>query len=159
MKTGDILACSSDRLISKLIKSFTKSSYSHVALIVIIQEEQYVIEMQKEGCELISFNNWLKKYNYKYEIYQSPITIPVKKLLNLASVTKYDLRSLLLRQPIKIIKELLFNKSIILNKVKNENSKMTCSEFVAFIHNFQPYYDLTPDDVVNECKKLNYIKL
>lgn len=156
MKTGDILACRGKHLLAKLIMGFTNSYYSHVAIVVIIQEKVYVVEMQRTGCDLISFENWQKKYNYEFDVFEPIDPVSIREILSKASITKYDLRSLLIRQPIKIIKEKLFKKTLTLKKVRNEDSKMTCSEFIAYLYGMEPYYDMTPDDIVKECISRNY---
>jgi len=156
MKTGDIIACRGNRLISRLIMAFTKSKYSHVSVALAIHDDIYIVEMQHAGCDLISLDNWIKKYNYKYEVYRPVDPVSLKLILSKASTTKYDLRSLFLRQPLKIIKERITGKKSTLRKVKNEDSKMTCSEYVAWLYEIEDYYDMTPDDVVKECLDRGY---
>jgi hypothetical protein len=156
MKTGDVIACRGTRLISRLIMGFTQSKYSHVSVAINIQGNDYVVEMQRTGCDLISFENWIKKYNYSYEVYRPEKSVSAKRILSKASSTKYDLRSLFLRQPIKIIKERITGKKSKLIKVKNEESKMTCSEYVAWLYSIEDYYDMTPDDIVKECIKKDF---
>lgn len=156
MKTGDIILCKGDRLISKLIMAFTKSKWSHTSVAVNLQGDVYIVEMQSTGCDLISYDNWVKKYNYYYEIYRPVEPVSMKRILSKASSTKYDLRSLLVRQPLKIIKERLTGKKSKLRKVKNEDSKMTCSEYIAWLYDVKNSYDMTPDDVAKECDKRGY---
>ena len=138
---------------------FTGSKYSHVSVAVNVQGDIYIVEMQRTGCDLISLNNWKKKYDYHYEVFRPLKPMTVKRILSKASSTKYDVRSLFMRQPIKIIKEKLFGKNLKLKKLKNENDRMTCSEYVAWVYFFQNYYDLTPEDVINECIKKNFLKV
>ena len=152
MKTGDIIACRGNRLLSRLIMKFTNSKYSHVSVSVVVGGEVYIAEMQKEGCILISYKNWQKKYNYKYEVFQPFDRVNLNHILSVSGVVRYDKASLLLRQPIKIIREKIFGKKITLNKHKDETHKMTCSEYVAWLYGFEDFQDYTPDDVVNECK-------
>ena len=157
MKTGDILACRGNKLLAKLIMKFTDSKWSHVAIVVNIDDDIYVAEMQKNGCNLISLENWTLEYNYYYEVYSPTEKVSLKKILSKTGITRYDKVSLLIRQPFKIIKEKLFKKSIRLKQLEKEQTKMTCSEFVAWLYNFENSQDYTPDDVIKECIKNNWI--
>jgi len=158
MKTGDIIACKGNRLLSKLIMKFTNSKYSHVSVAVNINGDVYIAEMQKEGCILIAYDNWQKKYNYTYEVYEPFDRVRLSEILSVSGVVRYDRVSLLIRQPIKIIREKIFGKKLTLDKHKDETSKMTCSEYVAWLYRFDNFQDYTPDDVVKECIKMEWKK-
>lgn len=136
---------------------FTQSKWSHISVAINLQGDVYIVEMQRTGCDLISYNNWVKKYNYYYEIYRPIEPASINRILSKSSNTKYDLRSLFIRQPLKIIKERITGKKSILRKVKNEDSKMTCSEYVAWLYDIKHYYDMTPDDIAKECDSRGYM--
>jgi len=75
LRTGDILICKSDRLISKIIQNVTNSEWNHTAQIIEINGKIYVIDAQKEGVipRLLSF--WNSEYGYKYEVYRKKTLI------------------------------------------------------------------------------------
>ena len=150
LKQGDILHCSGNRLISKLIKKFTKSKFSHTALYIEIWDQPYVIDAQKDGVNVRPFNEWEKKYNYSYvvsrdsSLNKESSKILCKRALSKTGHTAYDIESLLLRQPWKLITGKW-------KEVGNTEEKMYCSEFVAWVYGVGNYYKMSPEDVYDWC--------
>ena len=125
LKTGDILHCSSKRLISKLIKKATKSNFSHTALFIEIWGQPYVIDAQKDGINVRPWDAWMEKYNYDLVIHRSTDLVNEKtfaqRALTKVGHTGYDFEGLLLRQPIELITGKWLEKG-------DKNVKMYCSE-------------------------------
>ena len=155
LKPGDILHCTGTRLISKLIKKFTKSEFSHTALYLEIWGQPYVIDAQKDGVNVRPFEEWVKKYNYSYTISRSEslnddqIKEICKRALSKTGHTAYDIESLILRQPWK----LLTGKW---KEVGNTEEKMYCSEFVAWVYQIPNYFKMSPEDLYNWCTRHSF---
>ncbi len=157
LKPGDILHCSGSRLISKLIKLFTKSKFSHTALYLEIWGQPYVIDAQKDGVNVRPFEEWKKKYNYSYTVSrdeslsEDQIKELCKRALSKTGHTAYDIESLILRQPWKLI-------SGKWKEVGNTQEKMYCSEFVAWTYQIPEYYKMSPEDLYEWCVNHNFIQ-
>jgi hypothetical protein len=155
-KTGDILHCKGSGIISKGIKLFIKSDITHTAMFIELWGQPFIIEAQAKGIYTIPFDEWVNKWGYKYEVHRSPREINEKliaiKAMSKLGHTGYDFKSFLIRKPIHIITGKW--------KVKdNEDKRMFCSEFVAWVHNI-PYSErLTPKDLYDYCVKHKYLKV
>jgi len=155
LKSGDVLHCYSNRLISKLIRKFTKSKFSHTALFLEVWGQPYVIDAQKDGVNLRPFEEWVKKYDYSFEatrntkLSKKDIEALSKKALSKSGHTAYDFEGLLIKQPI----ELLTGKW---RKKKTEDTKMYCSEFVAWVYGVEEFYKMSPEDFYEWCKNNNF---
>jgi hypothetical protein len=155
-QTADILHCKGSRITSKLIKLFTNSSITHTAIIVIINGKICVLEMQKNGCELKTFENWKKEFNYKFIATRNPNNkITDSEILSMSGVKGYDFKSFIIKQPIKIIKSFITRKNIILKRDKNEDERFICSELIAFLCGWENPQNYTPIDVYNRCLSEN----
>lgn len=166
LKTGDILICSGNRLISRLIKFFTKSKVSHTANVLLIEGQIYIIDAQKEGIVLNSFKAWKKKYSYTYiiyrrndvtddEIWQKSFT---KRALSQSGV-KYDYELLFIEHSLELIKDkyFAFNNSDVDRRFEN-NGKFVCSEFTMWLHKVPYAYKFTPQMVYEYVKNSFNIK-
>jgi len=153
LKTGDILHCSSDRIIPTLIKKFTKSKYNHSALFIEIWGQPYVIDAQADGVNLRPWDEWEFKYGYDVEVHRSPIEIDGKELAKRALTkvghTGYDFEGLIIKQPI----ELITNKW---RKKNDETQRMYCSEFVAWVYAISRSYRMSPQDLYEWCQSNNF---
>lgn len=145
LKTGDILNCTGNKLLSKLIRLFTKSEFSHTAIFIEIWGEPFIIDAQKDGTQLRPFNKWADKYNYKYEVRRAPYELNVtnfSKRMTSKLGTKYDVKSLVIGQPIEI-----FTGKWVTDKKEEYTKKMYCSEFVAWCYGIEDYYKMSPEDI------------
>ena len=145
LKTGDILNCSGKNLLSKIIKLFTKSRFSHTAIFIEIWGEQFIMDAQKDGIQLRPFKEWVKKYNYDYEIRRAPYElnqVNFSKRMTSRLGTPYDVKSLVIGQPIEI-----FTSKWVTDKHEDYTKKMYCSEFVAWCYGVQEYYKMSPQDL------------
>jgi uncharacterized protein YycO len=152
-KTGDILHCTGKRLLSKLIRKFTKSQFSHTALFIEIWGQPYIIDAQKDGVNVRPWNEWVKEYNYKIVAHRSQDTIDShalsKRALTKVGHTAYDIESLLFRQPLKLLTGKWDIK-------KDEDNKMYCSEYVAWVYGVEKSYRMSPEDVYQWCLINNF---
>ena len=149
LKTGDILHCTGHRLISKLIKYFTKSKFSHSAMFIEIWGQPYIIDAQKDGVNVRPFDVWKEKYDYTFKVYRSTKEID-HRTLALRALTKvgntgYDFESLLIKHPITLITNTSWKLG------KDEYNRMTCSEYVAWVYGVERSYRISPEDLYNWC--------
>ncbi len=159
-KTGDIFHCSGERLLSRLIKRFTKSKFSHSAVFIEIWNQAYVMDSQSKGTNLIPFDEWEKKWNYTYEVHRSPLLFDETKrrefaikALSRSGNTGYDFISLLIRQPLYLITGKWKEKE------SRKHKRMYCSEFVAWSHGIESSYRMSPQDLYEYCNNNDFIKL
>jgi uncharacterized protein YycO len=157
LKTGDILHCTGHRLISKLIKYFTKSKFSHSAMFIEIWGQPYIIDAQKDGVNVRPFDAWKEKYDYTFKVYRSTKEID-HRTLALRALTKvgntgYDFESLLIKHPITLVT----NTSWKLNK--DDYNRMTCSEYVAWVYGVERSYRISPQDLYNWCVINNFYEV
>jgi hypothetical protein len=162
LQTGDILHCRGKRLLSRLIAFATNSEFTHTAIVKVEEGEVFIAEMQKNGCELKSYENWQKDYGYKYVATRchnvSNLNIS-GKIYNKIGFARYDIALLFLRYPVKLLKSLIFNKEFSINRKKNEEMRMTCSEFVAYCYGWSEPQNYSPKDVYDKCIKEGHIIL
>ena len=93
MKTGDILHCSGKGVLARAIQKFTKSKYSHTAVFVRVWGQDYIIDAQANGVNLRPFEEWHKKYNYKFDVTRSSMVSErdfAIRALSKAGVTSCD---------------------------------------------------------------------
>lgn len=155
-KTGDIFHCTGHKLISKGIMTFTKSNFSHSAFYLEIYGKGYIIDAQSKGVNLISFEKWKEKWKYKYIVTRPNFPISEKfisvRAMSRAGNTAYDFESLLLRKPIDLITGKWHTRY-------NEDEKMYCSEYIAWIYNAKESYRMSPKDLYNWCLKNNFVEV
>lgn len=144
LKTGDVLHCRNNRILSRLIRWATRSEWSHTAIFIEVWGQPCVIEAQANGVNVKTFENWQKKYGYTYKVHRDMFIgndkAFSKRAMSKAGVTGYDLVSLFIRQPWKIITGSW-------RKKPNEGDKMYCSEYVAWCHRIIGHYQMSPDDL------------
>jgi uncharacterized protein YycO len=156
MKTGDILHCSGKRWISRAIKWFTKSKFSHTALFIEIWGQPYIIDAQRDGVNVRPLDAWKEKYDYDIVVHRSPSELDSvelsKRAMTKVGHTAYDLEGLLLRQPWKLITGSW--------KVKeNEDERMYCSEYVAWVYTVEKSYHMSPEAVYQWCKQNQFYEV
>ena len=145
LKHGDQLLCKGHSIISKTIMTVTKSEWSHAAIYLEINGQPYIIEAQKNGVNLKTFEEWRTNWNYEYIVYRNKFSFDEQefllKALSKSGETSYDFHSFLLRQPWKLLTGKWKDKG------KKENDKMICSEFCAWVWGIPEYWKLTPQDL------------
>lgn len=152
LKTGDILHCSGTSLLSRLIMKFTKSRFSHTALIVECWDRLYVVEAQNNGVNAKPFEVWRSKYTYSFEV-SRPKDIGNKKEFSIAAFSKigatpYDYVSLLFYQPLYILTGKWKGR-----KNNSSEGKMYCSEYVGWLFDFEKYWEMSPQDIFEKCQE------
>ena len=144
-KPFDILSCQGSSLISKGIRLFTGSKTTHTAQVVSCWGQLYVVDAQKNGVNPKPYDEWMKKYNYKYIIHR-----PKLKQLKLneenfnirafskVGVKKYDFFSLVVRQPLFIL-----TGKWIGSKSWNDD-KFYCSDYVGWLWYVPKFWQKSP---------------
>lgn len=140
IQPGDVLLYHSHNLISKVIRFFIKSPFSHASLVVELWGELFIAESTMKGLTVSPLRDSIKGSKIlilkpKMEI--DPIKIN-KFVIPLLGKHKYDLMSSLIFQFIFLIT----GKWIGLRGVQAKN-RLYCSEFVAFV--FFSLYNIFPD--------------
>jgi hypothetical protein len=163
LNIGDILLCRRETLLSKLIRKFTKSKYNHVAIYVEVWGEPFIIDAQAKGVNAISYEQWLKKYKYRYTVYRHNLadTECFKKDISIRAFSKigftgYDVLSLVWYQPRYIFTGKWKGK-------RNEDAikRMYCSEYVAWVYELPNWWKLSPEDLyvnLQNNKNFKFIK-
>ena len=156
LKTGDILHCTGKRLLSRLIRKFTKSKFSHSALFIEIWGQPYIIDAQRDGVNVRPWNDWCNQYNYTILAHRSPKVVDYielsKRAMTKVGNTAYDIEGLILKQPF----ELITGKW---NRKKNEEDKMYCSEYVAWVYAAERSYRMSPEDLYQWCIANSFIEV
>lgn len=147
LQSGDILHCTRKTLLSWIIKKLTRSQFSHTALFLRIEGIDFIIDAQKDGVNLRSFEQWMEKYKYKFLI-SRPLKHKEAEIKSRAfskiGVTAYDFQGLLIKSPLKLITGRW-------RKTKKEYDKMFCSEFVAWCFQREYAYHMSPQDLYEMC--------
>lgn len=144
--------CIGKRLTSKLIKLVTGGKFTHTAILFKKDGELFIIEMQKKGCEVKTFKNWILQYNYDFEItYNKSNQTTLSDLISYSSVKGYDFENFSLKQPIKAIKERISGKKAEVKADKNEDERYICSEFVANVYGWKNPQSFTPQNIYDKC--------
>lgn len=150
LKTGDILHCTGDRFLSRIIRKLTGSRFSHTAVVVECWGNIYIADAQNNGVNPKDFDSWMQKYKYKFTVSRPQFEFDAKELskkaFSVSGVTKYDKWSLLFYQPLYLLTGKWRGK-------KNEaaDDKLYCSEFVAWLYEFPNWWAMSPEDVYKHC--------
>ena len=146
LQDGDILICTSNRFIPRLIKWATKSKWTHTAQYFEVDGIAGIIEAQMDGINWKPFTEWEKEYSYEYIVYRRKRIVYLNKLkeraFSKAGCTAYDFISFCLRQPFKLLTGKFKYKG-----EEREVERMICSEYTAWIFEIKDWWKLTPDDV------------
>lgn len=140
-----ILHCYRKTILSRLIRLFTKSIYSHTAVLFEWYGVLYVIDAQKDGVKIRTFEDWTRKYGYGYDAHELTsdkydITDIVSRLRSKDGKTKYDVVSLVFRQPLELITDAWL-------EANDPYDKMYCSELVAWAMRIREAYKMSPKDL------------
>ena len=107
--------------------------------------EKFIMDAQKDGIQLRPFKNWTDKYQYNYEVRRAPFDLNEKEFSKRAMSmlgTQYDVKSLVVGQPIEI-----FTGKWVTDNKRDYAKKMYCSEFVAWCYGIEDYYKMSPEDL------------
>jgi len=144
LKSGDVLHCTSNGVLGRLIQKFTKSRINHTALVIEIWSELFIIDSQKDGTNPRPFYEWVMKYNYKYKIHRPTVFTKDEKFKAVSKWghTPYDFASLLIWQPIYILTGKWHGR-----KEPRADGRMYCSEYVAWVFDLNHWWKLSPQAV------------
>lgn len=132
LKTGDILHCKRNKLLSRLIRWVTNSSFaSHTAIVIECWGQIYVVDAQNDGVNPKPIKEWYKKYNYDVIVAKPTVGPKDPKTLSIRAFTKvgntaYDFKALLIKHP-------WFALTGKWRKEIDPKEKMFCSEYVAWV--------------------------
>lgn len=154
LRIGDILFCRRKTLLSKLIRVFTKSRYSHTAIVVKKYGVTLIVESQMKGVEVKTYAHWMDKYEYEYDVAR-PIAIGnrrilTKRIFEKVGVEKYDFKLLMWDFPRYVLTGRWRGDN---EEEANENGRVTCSAFIAWIYEMKNWWKLSPQAVFEECQK------
>jgi len=148
----DILFTRRDKWLSRQIRRFTRSNWSHVAIVLNYNGVIFVVDSQKNGTNIKEFSVWMDQYKYEFirvrrwdwstRPYKGQVIDRIHKVMG---VTGYDFKSLLIKQPIYLLTGKWLGK-------KNEaaTKRMYCSEFVAYAFNMNKFWKMHPQKLLDE---------
>ena len=162
LKSGDLLICSTNRLLGRMIKKVSKSKYSHTAQVIKAYGEILVIEAQREGVNVINFETWRKKYNYNYLVARPDKTVVkdttlfARNALSKTALRNYDIKALFIDFPIYIYTGTWRGP-------KNEaealmENKWNCSTFTGWCFGFKEWWLKSPQNIYEDCVKSEHFK-
>lgn len=144
LKTGDILICRGNSIISKMIMKVTKGKWSHTCLYGEVWNQPGILEAQSNGVNFKLWDTWINKWGYTYKVYRHRSTFDEKQLMIKAfskcGETKYDFWKFLIRIPIKLITGKWNDKG------DKEDDKLICSAFTGWVWDLLNWQSMTPDD-------------
>ena len=153
IKSGDVAHCRSNGILGRAIRVFTRSHVNHTAMFIEIWGKIFVIESQSNGTNLKPFQEWVKKYNYKYEI-SRPLEFTAEtkeRAMQKIGTTGYDFRSLILVQPIYQVFGIWLGKG-----EKKADEKLYCSEFVGWVYKLENWWKNSPQQVYEIMSKSDF---
>lgn len=132
LKTGDILLYRSNHLLAKAIRFFTNGKVNHASICVIISDEIFVAESEKEGFVLNKLADSIK--GRKILVMRYSASVAEKKLamrvMSMIGKHRYDFASLLFFQAWYAI-----TGNWIGRRDKHASKRLYCSEAIAYIYN------------------------
>lgn len=151
-KEGDILMTASNRFLSKAIRAFTKTKYSHGGLVFLINDEWQVLEAQKNGIRVIAWKDYYELNSCSLMILRAKFKIDAKELKRIAikdlGNVRYDFFG--------ILHQALFQTTglWIGRKGKRATKRKYCTEYVAYVYNkvhrvFPKWWSASPKRLMN----------
>ena len=156
LKEGDVLHCTSNGWLAKLIKFFTKSKINHTALVVKMGYHLFIIDAQANGVNVKTVDEWTRKYKYKYIISRPRefSSTHKHKAFSRIGITGYDFMALL-NQLWYVLTGIWTGKTH-----ESARHRMYCSEFVAYVFNIEEWWKKSPKDVYEIMdKNTNFITI
>ncbi|OZM56633.1 hypothetical protein CIB95_10435 [Lottiidibacillus patelloidae] len=96
LRTGDILFCSGEHIVSKLIRKFSNSNISHVGIIVKWNSRVLLLEsVEDDGVRIIPFSQYVNNYENSKKPYAGKLYIGRHRTLHAPTFNKEDLREML----------------------------------------------------------------
>lgn len=155
LKTGDVLHCQGHKLLARTIRKVIKSRLSHTAIVIRMEGRLFVADSQREGVNLRSFDEWQRKYKYKFFVSRFGCSSSIieekfmrERMFKTLGIIKYDYASLLIHQPIYLLTGKWPRK-----KPHKENKRFYCSQFVAYVLGIENSHLFSPQDLLVELRK------
>lgn len=149
LKNLDILHCKRKGVVPSLIRFFTKSRFSHTAIVIFIYDRPFILDAQAEGVNLRPFHIWKEEYQYSYEIARMVKNTSQKELdkilhrgMKHVTETKYDYMSLLWHHPKYILTGKWRGK-----KRQDALNRIYCSELIAYMYQMPFWWKRSPQSV------------
>jgi hypothetical protein len=141
LKSGDILHCTRQSFLSKIIRRSTQSDkVSHTALFILIEGHPFIIDSQWDGTRMRSLEEWNRTYNYDVIITRSNSWNPTSKEL-IKQIKPYLNKAYGYWD---LVKHWVYGKTGWWMKGKREEQFLTCSEFVSRLRNKKDAYKTNP---------------
>lgn len=147
LKGGDVLHCTRDTFLSKLIRRVTRSEKtSHTALCIELYGEIFIVDSQYDGTRIRTFEEWTNDYSYKYIVTRPPVRISNANMLK--GVSHYINTSY---GYVDLVRHLIKSVTGVWLGGKREDDHLVCSEFVMRIYGNPEAYKTTPAEAYLWC--------
>ena len=150
LQHGDILFCWSNGIIGKGIRKVTSSRYNHVAIVLVIDGEVFIVDAQSRGVFPLPYENWMLLNGYEYEVMRYKYTSQTwgkifrQRVLSKTGITGYDFLFLFLWYPLYLLTGKWYGSS----EEKSEKRNV-CSELAGWAYKIPEYWKLSPQDLYN----------
>jgi hypothetical protein len=159
LKTGDVLlvhhhfAFHWKRIAQSIIRMLTVSSFDHASIVLIEDGKTFVVEAQFDlGITKVPFEQWLLDGKKTVVVSRRDIPVPAHIMSSLVNMyvdrKPYDYLALWQQLWYQMSRRLRLNIPWF---GRTENGKASdrfyCSEFVAFVHDLEDWWMMTPDDL------------
>lgn len=157
-----VLHCKRKTLLSNIISKVTRSRFSHTAICFVGDGSIWVSDAQIRGVQIMMFKDWEDKYDYTFDVHEllrGNDDNERDRIFNIAlsfiSQTRYDFRSLLLTHPLYLLTGTWKGR-----RREEALNRLYCSEFVAYLLEFDNYWKTSPEMLfnnINLSNDFNYI--
>jgi hypothetical protein len=138
LKTGDLLFCSGDHIVSELIKKFSNSMFSHCGIILCWNDRILLLEsVEDDGVRVIPFSQYVNNFENSKKPYSGRLYIGRLRTLHSPNFNKRKIDKMLGKAADMLNRKYDKNEitkiisRIALGLAKHEdNEEYICSEFV-----------------------------
>jgi Permuted papain-like amidase enzyme, YaeF/YiiX, C92 family len=162
-RTGQVLLVASDTFLSSAIRWFEDCDFSHAALVIIINNEPFVIEALKKGMALTKLSDYMSDKSEKLGILHPNFAITIENeqkiiyfALPLAGRKRYGFFNLIGLQGLRYLCVKLFGQETeadwLMDQL-NTDKRLICAEACAYILNsvipglFPEWREIAPKDL------------
>lgn len=129
------------RWLCYFIRKISNSYWNHSGIYVSIGHENYIVESDINGVQMIPYSNYQRHGIIKLS--DATYEVEWERIEKHIGVTKYDFRNLILHQTLKEVFGIFLPPK---NKGR-KGEKFTCSEFVAYVIDLPEPWKYTPRDM------------
>jgi len=144
--------------LSKAIRLITRGTFSHTALVMVLDGELMIVDSQYDGTRIRCIDEWNLTYGYEVvitrpskevqlKLHEISLIKKVKPYLN----TKYGY--------VDLLRHILLNYTGIWIGSKREDKNLVCSEFVLNIYGAKNAYRSNPQDAYVWCLENDFVIL